>query len=116
MAWSSIPWAGTERRVGRFKRDRTAIQQLPLEESKMRVHAAKLVVLTGLGLALAGCGYSRGDRALSGGLLGAGAGAGVAALTGGAPLAGATIGGAAGAIGGAVTSGHDINLGRPIWR
>jgi len=79
-------------------------------------YAAKAVVLAALTLALAGCGYNRGDRALSGGLLGAGAGAGVAVLTGGSPLAGAAIGGAAGAIGGAVTSGHDVNLGRPIWR
>ena len=78
--------------------------------------AAQLVVLACLTLALAGCGYNRGDRALSGGLLGAAGGAGIAALTGGSPLAGAAIGGAAGAIGGAVTSGHDLNLGRPVWR
>jgi len=31
-------------------------------------------------------------------------------MTGGAPLVGAVIGGAAGAIGGAATSGHDINV------
>ena len=37
-------------------------------------------------------------------------------MTGGAPLAGAAIGGAMGAVGGAVTSGNTINLGRPIWR
>lgn len=69
-----------------------------------------------LALSVAGCGYNRGDRALSGGLLGAAGGAGIAALTGGAPLVGAAIGGAAGALGGAVTSGHDVNLGRPVWR
>lgn len=67
-------------------------------------------------LGLSACGYSRGDRALSGGALGAGAGAGVAAVTGGSPLTGAVIGGAAGALGGALTSGRDVNLGRPIWR
>jgi hypothetical protein len=77
---------------------------------------ATTLVLAGLGLALAGCGYSTGDRAASGGLLGAGAGAGIAAVTGGSPLTGALIGGAAGAVGGAVTSSNDINLGRPIWR
>lgn len=82
----------------------------------MRQGLATGVVLIALAISLAGCGYNRGDRALSGGLLGAGAGAGVAALTGGSPLAGAAIGGAAGAIGGAVTSGNDINLGRPVWR
>jgi hypothetical protein len=74
------------------------------------------MLLASLTLALAGCGYNRGDRAASGGLIGAAGGAGIAALTGGAPLVGAAIGGAVGAVGGAVTSGHDINLGRPIWR
>ena len=53
--------------------------------------------------ASAACGYSTGDRAVSGGLLGAGAGAGVGALTGSAGT-GALIGGAAGAAGGALTS------------
>ena len=74
------------------------------------------IAMIGLALSLAGCGYNRGDRALSGGLLGAGGGAAIAAVTGGSPLLGAAIGGGIGAIGGAVTSGHDINLGRPIWR
>ncbi|HEY8288297.1 MAG TPA: hypothetical protein VIG49_03440 [Acetobacteraceae bacterium] len=73
-------------------------------------------MLTGLALSVAGCGHRPGDRALSGGLIGAGGGAAIAALTGGAPLAGALIGGAVGAVGGAVTSGNSINLGRPAWR
>jgi len=77
---------------------------------------AKTLVLVGLGLALAGCGYSTGDRAASGGLLGAGAGAAVGAVTGGSPLTGALVGGAIGAVGGAVTSHNDVNLGRPVWR
>jgi len=77
---------------------------------------AKALVVASLGLALAGCGYSTGDRAASGGLLGAGAGAGVAAITGGSPLTGALIGGAVGAVGGAATSHNDVNLGRPVWR
>ncbi len=75
-----------------------------------------LLFLATAGLALAGCGYSTGDRAVSGGLLGAGAGAGIGALTGGNAGAGALIGGAAGAAGGALTSGRDVNLGRPAWR
>jgi osmotically inducible lipoprotein OsmB len=74
------------------------------------------IMAAGLALSLAGCGYNRGDRALSGGMLGAAGGAGIAALTGGAPLVGAAIGAGAGALGGAVTSGHTVNLGRPIWR
>jgi osmotically inducible lipoprotein OsmB len=74
------------------------------------------LVLIPLAFSLGGCGYDRGDRALSGGLLGAGGGAAIAAIAGGNPLVGAAIGGGAGALGGALTSGHDINLGRPIWR
>ena len=77
---------------------------------------APVIALSLLALSLAGCGYNRGDRALSGGMLGAAGGAGIAALTGGAPLVGAAIGGAVGALGGAATSGHDVNLGRPVWR
>jgi osmotically inducible lipoprotein OsmB len=75
-----------------------------------------LALLALAGLSLGACGYSTGDRAVSGGLLGAGAGAGVAAITGGNAGTGALIGGAAGAAGGALTSGRDINLGRPAWR
>jgi osmotically inducible lipoprotein OsmB len=75
-----------------------------------------MLVLASLGLAMAGCGYSTGDRAASGGLIGAGTGAAVGAVTGGSPLTGALIGGGIGAVGGAVTSGNDINLGRPVWR
>jgi hypothetical protein len=80
-----------------------------------RVVATSLVLAT-LAFGVAGCGYRPGDRAASGGLIGAGGGAAIAAVTGGSPLMGAAIGGAAGAIGGAVTSGRDINLGRPVWR
>ena len=79
----------------------------------------KLVLATPLLLAtiaLAGCGYSTGDRAVSGGLLGAGAGAAVSGLTGGSVGTGALVGGALGAAGGAVTSGRNVNLGRPAWR
>ncbi len=42
-----------------------------------------LALLAGATLGLGACGYSTGDRAVSGGLLGAGAGAGIGALTGG---------------------------------
>ncbi len=65
--------------------------------------------------AVAACGQSTGDRALSGG----GIGAGVGALGGwavGAPLEGALIGGAVGAGAGALTDQNQIDLGRPIWR
>jgi hypothetical protein len=67
-------------------------------------------------IALSACGYSQGDRALSGGALGAAGGAAIGGLTGGSVLGGAVLGGAAGAVAGAVTSPRDVNLGRPIWR
>ncbi len=72
--------------------------------------------LMAMALGLAACGYSPGDRAASGGLLGAAAGAGIVAATGGAPLVGALVGGAVGAVGGAATSPNAVNLGKPIWR
>jgi osmotically inducible lipoprotein OsmB len=64
---------------------------------------------------LAACGQTTGDRALSGGALGAGAGA-VAGSLAGAPLEGALVGGALGAGAGAVTSPNQVDLGRPAWR
>lgn len=62
-----------------------------------------LAVLATLGLALAACGDTPGERAVTGGLLGAGGGAAIGSLSGNAG-AGALIGGAAGALGGAVTA------------
>lgn len=66
-------------------------------------------------LALAGCGSDPGERALSGGAIGAGAGAAGSAITGGNPLTGGLIGGAAGAALGGLTDKDDINLGDPVW-
>ena len=66
-------------------------------------------------LALSACGNSTGDRALSGGGIGAGVGLVGGALVG-APLEGALIGGAVGAGTGALTNSHQIDFGRPIWR
>ncbi len=77
---------------------------------------ANTVLISGLALALAACGHTTGDRAVSGGLLGAGAGVAVSAMTGGALGSGALIGGALGAAGGAITSPRAVNLGRPAWR
>jgi hypothetical protein len=56
--------------------------------------------------------YDPGQRAVGGGLLGAGAGAGVAGLTGGNMGTGALIGGALGAVGGAVTTPSAPDYGR----
>jgi hypothetical protein len=70
------------------------------------------IVLAG---ALGGCGNTTGERAVSGGLLGAGAGAAVGSLSGSAGT-GALIGGALGAGTGALTSPNTINLGKPAWQ
>ena len=63
----------------------------------MRRGIVTCLVLIPPAVSLAGCGYDRGDRALSGGLLGAGGGAAIAGIAGGNPGTGALIGGAAGA-------------------
>ena len=73
-----------------------------------------LLVLVAAGMAA--CGQTTGDRAVSGGLLGAGAGAAIGAATGGGVGTGALLGGAAGAAGGALTGPGSVNLGRPAWR
>ena len=62
-------------------------------------------------LALSACGDTQGERALSGGLIGAGGGAAAGALLGN-PAAGALIGGAAGAATGAFTRPDQIDLSR----
>jgi osmotically inducible lipoprotein OsmB len=68
-------------------------------------------------LALGACGQSTGDRALSGGGIGAAGGALIGALVPGAsPLTGALIGGAAGAAAGALTNDSQVDLGKPVWR
>jgi hypothetical protein len=65
---------------------------------------ATTLLLAGLGLSLAGCGHTEGQRAVSGGLIGAGAGAGIAAVAGGPVLGAALLGGAVGAGTGALTA------------
>ena len=77
---------------------------------------ATIGLLGGIALMLAGCGSDPGGRALSGGLLGAGAGAALGAATGGNPATGALIGGAVGAVGGAATSPCDVDLNSPSGR
>jgi osmotically inducible lipoprotein OsmB len=77
-----------------------------------RVSLAIIVPMTLFGLAA--CGYTTGDRAVSGGAIGAAGGAAAGALVG-APLGGALLGGAAGAATGALTSPSQIELGKPAW-
>lgn len=60
-------------------------------------------LLAAIGVMLAGCGNTPGERALTGGAIGAGAGAIVGGAAG-APVTGALVGAGAGAVGGAVTA------------
>ncbi len=78
----------------------------PASEVQMRpaVRARFHVLLFLAGLSVAACGRSPGERALTGGLVGAGAGAGVSAVAGGDPVTGALVGAGVGAVGGALTA------------
>lgn len=80
------------------------------------IHVTRIALISMLSLGVAACGSSTGDRAISGGALGAGAGAAIGAITGGSLVGGALIGGAAGAATGALTKENHINLGKPVWR
>lgn len=73
---------------------------------------ATLAVMLCASFALAGCGTSKTDRALSGAGIGAGIGAVSGAVTGGSATTGAVIGGAVGAAAGAMTDEDDINFDR----
>ncbi|MEL7463710.1 MAG: YMGG-like glycine zipper-containing protein [Pseudomonadota bacterium] len=63
-----------------------------------------------LALATAACGSTKGERALSGGGIGAATGAVGSAIVGGSVATGAIVGAAAGAVVGAVTDESDIDL------
>lgn len=69
-----------------------------------------ITILASSIMLLSACGNTRGERALSGAGIGAGAGAIGSAVTGGNPWAGAAIGGAAGGVVGAVTRKDQVNL------
>ncbi len=70
-------------------------------------YAIRIVLMSALAGGLAACGNNPGDRAVSGGLLGAGGGAALGAVAGFNPLVGAVVGGAGGAaVGAATTPGH----------
>ena len=76
----------------------------------------RMMLLAAAGaFALSACGTTPGDRAASGGLIGAGAGAAIGSLSGNAG-AGAVIGGVAGAAAGVVTDPCSVSLGDPVWK
>lgn len=75
----------------------------------------KLLISAALLLALAGCGYTPGERALTGGAIGAGGGAILGGALFGSPAMGALIGGGAGALGGALTAPQPHYYGHRGW-
>lgn len=83
---------------------------------RSRVALTKCAGLAAVVLALAACGNTTGDRALSGAGIGAAAGTVGSAVVGGSVLGGALVGGAAGGAIGALTDSDDVDLGEPFWR
>jgi hypothetical protein len=82
---------------------------------RIAFHSKAAGAVLSAGLALAACGTTTGDRAASGGLLGAAGGAAIGAAAGNAG-AGALIGAVGGAAVGALTDPCSLNLGDPFWR
>ena len=76
-----------------------------------RAAMRSIAVITAM-LCLSACGDTQGERAASGGAIGAGAGAVGGALLGGSVLGGAVVGGLGGAAVGALTDKHQIDLDR----
>ncbi|MDE3060033.1 MAG: hypothetical protein KGJ06_03375 [Pseudomonadota bacterium] len=74
--------------------------------------SSKFTAVLLLAALLTACGDRPGERALSGGAIGAGVGAAGGALIGGDPLTGAVVGGGVGAVTGAVTNKRQIDLDR----
>jgi hypothetical protein len=73
--------------------------------------SVSMILSLALLMTVSACGNTPGQRALSGGAIGAGAGTVGAVLLDTNPVAGAVIGAAAGAVTGAVTSKKQIDLG-----
>ena len=65
---------------------------------------------------LAACGEQTGERALSGGAIGAGVGTVGSVILGADPITGAVLGGAVGAATGGLTKKKDVDLGKPVWK
>jgi len=71
------------------------------------MHPIKLILITTLLLSVTACGNTWGQRAVTGGAIGAGSGAAIGAVSGVGVLPGARVGGAVGAgVGAATTPEH----------
>ena len=68
------------------------------------MHTIKLILMTTVLLSVAACGNTWGERAVTGGAIGAGSGAAIGSVTGIGILPGAIVGGAVGAGVGAATT------------
>ena len=68
------------------------------------MHAIKLILMTTILLSATACGDTWGQRAVTGGAIGAGSGAAIGSVTGIGILPGAIVGGAVGAGVGAATT------------
>ena len=68
------------------------------------MHPIKLILITTILLSETACGNTWGERAVTGGAIGAGSGAAIGAVTGVGVLPGALVGGAVGAGVGAATT------------
>ena len=68
------------------------------------MHPIKLILITALMLSVTACGNTWGERAVTGGAIGAGSGAAIGSVTGIGILPGAIVGGAVGAGVGAATT------------
>ncbi len=81
------------------------------------VASGSLAIVIALSVAACSDPYDPGQRAVGGGLLGAGAGAAIGGLAGGGSgaLAGGLIGGAAGAAGGALTTPQAAATAKVLW-
>src|SRR4051794_14120918 len=104
-----LPASGNPTAPGCARRNRDAMRRIGRSGvgmgGMMKEPAMSRFVLFAVAfLGLAACGTSPGERAVTGGLLGAGAGAGVGAVTGGNAGTGALIGAGVGAAGGALTA------------
>ena len=76
----------------------------------------RMAYVLALALALAACGTTPEDRAVSGAGIGAAGGAIIGAITGLTVLEGAALLAVGGALAGVLTDEKQLNLGEPIWK
>jgi hypothetical protein len=89
--------------------DKTICWPSHISMKEIKMFSKSFLALTAC-LFLAACGTSKGDRALSGGAIGAGVGAVGSSAAGGSATTGGVLGGAVGAATGVLTDEDDINL------